>query len=105
MYVLTYYPTISRNLTNHPPQERILDLSNRLRAEAEAARKQYRQLLPQYEQRQPLEHQLLPDDLFRPKGMDEMWAQVRQMQDEAEDRENREIIGRSMEYDRQNPLS
>lgn len=66
--------------------------------------KQYRRLMPQYEQQHPLEQQLLPDDYFRPKGMEEMWAQIRQMQDEAEDRENREIIGRFMEYDRQNPL-
>lgn len=36
--------------------------------------------------------------------MDEMWAQVRQIQDEAEERENSEIIGRFMEYDRVNPL-
>lgn len=51
-------------------------------------------------QEHPLEQQLLPYEDFRPKGMDEMWAQVREM----EEREESEIIRRFIEYDRVNPL-
>ena len=80
-------------------QERVLDLSQRLRAEANALTREHGLHVP-HAKEHPLEQQLLPYENFRPKGMDEMWAQVREM----EEREESEIIGRFIEYDRQNTL-